>query len=81
MLKMRGRVQGVGFRPVVFRLAHEWGLRGWVRNDAAGAEVALCGRAEDIEKFRADLPGRLPAAADIQSVEEWIRAERFANGI
>ncbi|NCA83825.1 MAG: hypothetical protein EOM72_14010 [Opitutae bacterium] len=41
LLRMRGRVQGVGFRPVVFRLAHELGLRGWVRNDAAGAEVAF----------------------------------------
>ena len=70
LLRMRGRVQGVGFRPVVFRLAHELGLRGWVRNDAAGAEVALAGGAEAIAAFRAELPGRLPAAADIQSVEE-----------
>ncbi len=70
LLRMRGRVQGVGFRPVVFRLAHELGLRGWVRNDAAGAEVALRGRAEALAKFRAELPGRLPAAADIQGVEE-----------
>ena len=67
---MRGRVQGVGFRPVVFRLAHELGLRGWVRNDAAGAEVALAGAAAAIAAFRAELPGRLPAAADIQRVEE-----------
>ena len=71
LLRMRGRVQGVGFRPVVFRLAHELGLRGWVRNDASGAEVALAGSAAAIAKFCADLPGRLPAAADIQSVEEW----------
>lgn len=70
MLRMRGRVQGVGFRPVVFRLAHELGLRGWVRNDAAGAEVALAGSAAAIAAFRAELPGRLPAAADIQRVEE-----------
>ena len=70
LMRMRGRVQGVGFRPVVFRLAHELGLRGWVRNDAAGAEMALAGRAEALAKFRAELPGRLPAAADIQDVEE-----------
>ena len=77
---MRGRVQGVGFRPVVFRLAHELGLRGWVRNDAAGAEVALCGREEDIAKFRAELPASLPAAADIQSVEEWTAAPDVPAG-
>jgi len=70
LLKMRGRVQGVGFRPVVFCLAHELGLRGWVLNDASGAEVALSGSAEAIARFRENLPGRLPAAADIQVVEE-----------
>ncbi len=67
---MRGRVQGVGFRPVVFRLAHELSLRGWVRNEASGAEVALSGRTEDIATFRTELPARLPAAAEIQQVEE-----------
>ena len=70
LLRMRGRVQGVGFRPTAFRLAHELGLRGWVRNDAAGAEVALAGPADALARFREELPGRLPAAADIQSVEE-----------
>ena len=80
VLKMRGRVQGVGFRPAVFRLAHELGLRGWVRNDAAGAEVALCGRAEAIAKFRAGLPGRLPAAAAIQDVEESAAAPDIPAG-
>ena len=70
LLRMRGRVQGVGFRPTAFRLAHELGLRGWVRNDAAGAEVALAGSAAAIATFRAELPGRLPAAADVQTVEE-----------
>jgi len=70
LLRMRGRVQGVGFRPVVFRLAHELNLHGWVRNDTAGAEVALGGAPAAIARFRAELPGRLPAAADIQGVEE-----------
>ena len=80
LLRMRGRVQGVGFRPVVFRLARELGLRGWVRNDAAGAEVALAGSAEAIATFRAELPGRLPAAADIQSVEELPAPKEFPAG-
>ena len=77
---MRGRVQGVGFRPVVFRLAHELGLRGWVRNDASGAEVALRGRAEDLARFRAELPGRLPAAAEIQGAEEVAAPADFPEG-
>ena len=80
LLRMRGRVQGVGFRPVVFRLARELGLRGWVRNDGAGAEVALAGGAEPIAQFRAELPGRLPAAADIQSVEECAAPDELPAG-
>ena len=70
LLRLRGRVQGVGFRPVVFRLAHELRLRGWVRNNAAGAEVVLAGGADAIDHFQRALAGRLPAAADLQSVEE-----------
>lgn len=80
LLKMRGRVQGVGFRPVVFCLAQELGLHGWVLNDAAGAEVALHGRGEAIATFRAELPGRLPAAAEIQKVEEADPPDEFPDG-
>ena len=35
-VRVRGTVQGVGFRPFVWRLAHELGLDGWGLNDAAG---------------------------------------------
>lgn len=78
--KLRGRVQGVGFRPVVYRLAHELGLRGWVRNDTAGAEVALRGDAEAIARFREELPGRLPAAAEIRDIQECPAPEEWPAG-
>ena len=35
-LRVRGIVQGVGFRPFIYRLALEHDLKGWVQNDAAG---------------------------------------------
>ena len=80
LLRMQGRVQGVGFRPVVFRMARELGLRGWVQNDSAGATVALLGMEEAIATFRAELPKRLPSAAQIQRVEAFAAPSDFPPG-
>src|SRR3546814_15172759 len=47
--RVRGRVQGVGFRPFVWQLAHQHGLGGWVLNDADGVllEVEGSDRSEE----------------------------------
>ena len=50
-IQIRGQVQGVGFRPFVYRLAGEWKLRGWVCNDAAGVAIEAQGAAADLEQF------------------------------
>ena len=42
-IEVRGIVQGVGFRPWVYRLAHEEGIRGRVRNDGAGVTIEAFG--------------------------------------
>ena len=55
-----GRVQGVGFRPAVFRLARELGLTGTVRNDTRGVTIELQGAAGQIERFLS----RLQSAPD-----------------
>ena len=44
-----GIVQGVGFRPFVWRLAQQLNLSGWVRNDAQGVEILAQGRTTDID--------------------------------
>ena len=49
-LLLTGRVQGVGFRPFVYRLAHELGLDGFVRNLRGDVEVVLWGSPIEIGK-------------------------------
>jgi hydrogenase maturation protein HypF len=50
-LRVRGVVQGVGFRPFVYRLARDHGITGWVRNDGAGVEVHAEGSPEALDGF------------------------------
>jgi len=62
-------VQGVGFRPFVFRLAGELGLAGSVRNTAAGVVVEVEGERARVEEFARRLTGEAPPLARIASVE------------
>lgn len=59
-IRVTGIVQGVGFRPFVWRLAQQLGLYGWVRNDAQGVEILARGSqphlAELLERLRLDAP-------------------------
>ena len=62
-----GVVQGVGFRPFVYRLARRHGLAGWVRNSAAGVDIHLEAReAGAFEPFLRGLLGELPPLARIE---------------
>ncbi len=62
-LLLTGRVQGVGFRPFVYRLAHDLGLDGFVRNLRGDVEVVLHGPAASIECFARDVIERAPPLA------------------
>jgi hydrogenase maturation protein HypF len=82
-IRVRGAVQGVGFRPFVYRLAQELALAGWVRNDAEGVEIDLQGAARAVESLLARLEREAPALARISSVvteaaEPDSRADAFA---
>lgn len=65
--EIQGTVQGVGFRPWVFRLATTLGLTGWVRNDAAGVTIEAFGTAADLAAFEAELHRSAPPAARIEA--------------
>lgn len=62
-------MQGVGFRPFVYRLASELGLSGSVHNTPAGVELELQGSAEQLTAFGCRLQTELPPLADITSLE------------
>ena len=68
-LRVRGIVQGVGFRPTVWKLAHECRLCGSVANDGDGVSIVVWGDAADLAEFVADLPRRAPPLARIDSIE------------
>ncbi len=66
---IRGAVQGVGFRPFVYRLATELDLKGWVNNSPQGVFVEAEGSQEALERFLLRLPQEKPPRASIQSLE------------
>lgn len=68
-IRVRGTVQGVGFRPTVYRLALECDLYGEVSNDSDGVLVRLSGISENINTFVLRLQTEAPPLAKIESVE------------
>ncbi|MEM1435534.1 MAG: carbamoyltransferase HypF [Pseudomonadota bacterium] len=72
-LKIRGQVQGVGFRPQVARVARQLGLEGWVLNTGDGVTVEVQGAA--VARFPETLRHSLPPQARIDALDtEWIEA-------
>ena len=75
-ITLRGAVQGVGFRPFVYRLATEMALTGWVLNSSAGLVVEVEGPSEALERFAARLDRERPAASVVHVRESaWIAPE------
>lgn len=66
---VRGAVQGVGFRPFVYRLAQTLRLAGWVSNTAAGVIVEVEGSEPLVREFLCRLEDEKPAIAIVQSLE------------
>jgi len=64
-----GVVQGVGFRPFVYRLAQEEGLAGLIGNDTDGVTIEIEGVAERVETFLHRLQTEAPPLARIDSIE------------
>jgi hydrogenase maturation protein HypF len=67
-LRVRGIVQGVGFRPFVYGLATRRGLRGFVLNDSEGIQIEVEGPAAALRSFEESLVSECPPLARIESV-------------
>ncbi|MBI1977791.1 MAG: carbamoyltransferase HypF [Candidatus Omnitrophica bacterium] len=68
-IALRGAIQGVGFRPFIYRLAKEIGLKGWVCNSAQGVFIEVEGKRVDLESFLLRIDREKPPRARIQSLE------------
>ena len=66
---VRGVVQGVGFRPFVYRIAHRHGVRGWIANSSRGVVVEAEGAAGDVDAFLRALEAEAPPLARIERVD------------
>ncbi len=66
--RVTGVVQGVGFRPYVYRLARELELDGYVLNDERGVVVEAEGSSPAVEAFLARLPAEAPPLASVEGV-------------
>ena len=76
-LLVRGVVQGVGFRPFVYRLALEEGLAGFIGNDTDGVTIEVEGPVDRVEAFHARLRAEAPPLARIDAV---VAREAAATG-
>ena len=75
-IKVSGIVQGVGFRPFIYRIAVKNGLNGYVRNRGdASVEIVVEGKKDNIDQFLKDLKAEKPPLAQIYNISTDYKAE------
>ena len=69
LINIEGVVQGVGFRPFIYRRATLHHLYGWVRNTSGNVEIEIEGTAKEISNFLEDLETKAPPLAHIEHIQ------------
>lgn len=68
-IHVTGIVQGVGFRPFVYRMAKKYLINGWVLNAADGVNIHAEGESRLLDEFVIELSENAPAAAQVKEIE------------
>ena len=67
-IKVKGIVQGVGFRPFVYNTAKECNLKGWVNNNSEGVYIDIEGNEKNINVFLLKLKNSSPPLSNIENI-------------
>jgi len=67
-IHISGLVQGVGFRPFIYRLALEYGLKGHVENNNLGVKIIAEGEELELNAFITSIPNRSPQASSVENI-------------
>ncbi len=79
-IHIQGLVQGVGFRPYIYRLAHQFKLNGWVENSNDGVFIKVNSDTKNLELFLSAIKSEAPDASSIHSIDtKKIGKEDFSN--
>lgn len=80
---VEGLVQGVGFRPFIYRLAREYGLKGWVKNTNSRVHIRVTAPEAEVRAFMKDIPLKAPAVSRIENIGSGIaeKIEEFEDFI
>lgn len=79
-VRVYGLVQGVGFRPFVYRAADEFGLTGFVENNDRGVDIEVEGTRSALDAFVERIEGGAPPLATVASIEVSTIAPRHDDG-
>ena len=80
-IEVHGIVQGVGFRPFIYKIARRHLINGWVLNATAGVFIHAEGESKDIDDFVMEISDNAPAASRVDEIlmkERAVCPERYS---
>ena len=80
LIEIKGLVQGVGFRPFIFRLAKGLSLNGWVSNTNEGVKIGVKADMESLSRFLMRIENEAPPASDVYSIHHQVVGQESYDG-